>query len=105
MWRRAYPLLTAVLAVALVLTRRRLSRAQAELERMRAEVLERMRAEADAARMAGAEPVSSSSEPVFPKPTASSDGAEQSSGGPARVGSDASDISSEWEQAVPPMDS
>ena len=91
MWQRACPLLTAGLAVGLVLATRRLSDAKAELERLRTE--------AATARPAGAQPAATA-------PAASHGGAhEPQSERPAEVASDAPDISSEWEQAVPPMDS
>jgi hypothetical protein len=73
-WRRACPILIAIFAVALVLTRRRLCQVESdELGRARAE-----------ARHA----------------TESTD--VQGKADLATVGSD---LSSEWEQAVPPMDS
>jgi hypothetical protein len=88
MWNRACALLTAVLAVGLVATRRRLRDAQAELERMRAEA-------ADARTPAAG--------PELAAGSVGSQGAE--SGQPAEVDAGASDMASEWEQAVPPMDS
>jgi len=91
MWRRAWPLLTGVLAVGLVLTRRRLSEAQAELDRVRAK--------AAATRESAAE--------HGPAETAATVGEPGATGGKATAESVTveSDLSSEWEQAVPPMDS
>lgn len=89
MWRRTCPLLIGALAAGLVLTRRRLRAAEVELERLRAESLRAPAAESPP-----------------PEPTAGSDGAAKSGGSQAaKVGGEGSDISSEWEQAVPPMDS
>ncbi len=76
MWSRACPLLTGVLAAGLILTRRHLHRVQAELDRARAEA-------ASAHMRAAAAP---NGQPAAGIPTGS-------------------DLSSEWEQAVPPMDS
>jgi hypothetical protein len=91
MWGKACPLLTAVLGAGLVLTRRRLSDARAELERMRAEV--------------GASGMSASG-PLPPEPAGGSHGVpEPASRPPSETGSGAPDIAWEWEQAVAPMDS
>ncbi len=76
MWSRACPLLIGVLAGALILTRRHLSRMHAELDRARAEA-------ASAHMRATAAP----------------------NGQPTTGITTGSDLSSEWEQAVPPMDS
>jgi hypothetical protein len=91
MWRRACPLLTGVIAVGLVLTRRRLSEAKAELDRVRAE------AAATRERAAQSGPAEA---PATVGETATSGG--KATAETAAVGSD---LSSEWEQAVPPMDS
>ena len=91
MWRRACPLLVVVLAAGLVLTRWRLNEAQAELERLRAE-----------ASVAGRSP----KEAVSAEAQATGGAAEAT--GDAKTAEAASvslDLSSEWEQAVPPMDS
>ncbi len=89
MWHRTCPLLIGVLSAGLVLTRRRLRDAEVELERLRAEPVR-----------------APSAESRLSEPTAGSDGAVRSDGRQAaKVGPDGSDLSSEWEQAVPPMDS
>jgi len=90
MWRRARPLTTAVLAAGLVLMRRRLRKAQAELERLRAE----LKTAATAA-----------TEPVPGRPETAGDGAVTRVGEQTEVAAAVGDLSSEWEQAVPPMDS
>ena len=82
MWRKLCPLVTIALAAGLVLTRRRLSETEAELERLRAT--------ASSARGVQREFVAG-------QPEAPGDG---------RKGADApSDLAYEWEQAVPPTDS
>jgi hypothetical protein len=91
MWRRACPLLIGALSAALVLTRRRLSEAEAELERVRAA--------ASAAGKGAAEPVD------IEAGTAGSAVSAAAGRGASEAATGASDISSEWEQAVPPMDS
>jgi hypothetical protein len=74
MWRRACPILIAIFAVALVLTRRRLCQVESdELNRARGEAGHAMESTGT-----------------------------QGKPGVAAVGSD---LSSEWEQGVPPMDS
>jgi len=90
MHRRACPLLLGALAVGLVLTRHRLSDAQAELRLLRLTLRSHERARSEAAMTAGAAVPTSRVQPVAP--------AE----GP--VVAPASDFS-EWEQAIPPMDS
>jgi len=91
MSRIAWPVLTIILAVALVVTRRRLSDAEAEVQRVRAE--------AAAARAAAAET-------VFAETAETAGGVGAKSGGNrAEAESIGSELSSEWEQAVPPMDS
>jgi hypothetical protein len=91
MWRRACPLLASVLAAGLVLTRWRLNEAHAELERLRAE--------ASAAGTSPKEAVSAEAQ--------TTGGGVEATGGTktAEAGTVSSDLSSEWEQAVPPMDS
>jgi hypothetical protein len=91
MWRRAWFLLAGVLAVGLVLTRRRLSEAQAELDRVRAEVVA---TQERAAQPGLAEAAATVGETAM---TGGKATAETAAAG--------SDLSSEWEQAVPPMDS
>ena len=78
------------LAVGLVLTRRRLSRVQAELERARAE--------AGFHGGGGAEGRPAQTDTTVTQPAATS--AER-----APETGTTSDLSSEWEQAVPPKDS
>jgi hypothetical protein len=90
-WRRACPLLIGALGVGLVLTRRRLSEAEAEFERVRAA--------ASAAGKGAAEPVD------IEAGTAGSAVAAAANGKASGAAVVASDLSSEWEQAVPPMDS
>ena len=91
MWRKASSWLTGVLAVALILAAWRLKVVEAELERMEDEVA--------TGRTHGSEPGSA-------EPGAVADGASAASLEQAADGAgEASDISSEWEQAVPPMDS
>jgi hypothetical protein len=90
MWGRACALLIGVLGVGLVLTRRRLDEAEAELDRVRAQA---------SAASKGATAVASV------EPQATGGGAAATGGEPAEGATGASDISSEWEQAVPPMDS
>jgi len=91
MWRKACPWSTGVLAVALILTAWRLKAVETELDRMRDEI----------ARVRMAVPATG--------PTASPgapDGASAAVPTEARAPSgDGSDMSREWEQAVPPMDS
>jgi hypothetical protein len=91
MWRRACPLLVIVMAAGLVLTKWRLNQAQAELERLRAE--------ASAAGTSPKEAVSAEA-PV-------TSAAAEATGDPntAEAATVSSGLSSEWEQAVPPMDS
>ena len=91
MWRRACPLLTVALAAGLVITRRRLSEAQAELDHLRA---------------VARTPTASATEPVAAKPETTGDGPAATGAVQAsEVTAGASELSSEWEQAVPPMDS
>jgi len=91
MWRKACPLLTVVLAVALVAAAWRLRDAQTELDQI--ERLVALREAADAAARSVKPP--SATEPAVPaEPELSRDVADESS-----------DMSAEWEQAVPPMDS
>ena len=91
MWRKACPFLVIVLAAGLVLTRWRLNEAQAELERLRAE--------ASAAGKSVREAVSAEAP--------ATGGAAEATGdaNTAEAAAVSSDLSSEWEQAVPPMDS
>ena len=89
MWRRACPWLTGVLAGALILVGRRLKQVQAELDQIRDEVA--------AARTAGPEP--RSTEAGTAADGAATAGHEKA---PELAGED---MSAEWEQAVPPMDS
>jgi hypothetical protein len=79
MWRTPWPWSTAVLAIALILMTRRLSDAQVELERARAQT-ETNRAERNGA-------------------------VRSIDGEPAWGAGSALDMSEEWEQAIPPMDS
>lgn len=91
MWRKACPWSTGVLAVALILVAWRLKTVETELDRMRDELA--------SAWTAG--PASGSTEAP-----AAADG--RSAVGPTEApvaAAEASDMSSEWEQAVPPMDS
>jgi hypothetical protein len=82
MWRKTCPLVTIALAAGLVLTRRRLSESEAELERLRAAASTRRGVRAQC--VAG--------QPEAP-------GEEQKR-------ADAPfDLAYEWEQAVPPTDS
>lgn len=90
MWGRACPLLIGVLVVGLVLTRRRLGEAEAELDRVRAQA---------SAASKGATAVASA------QPQATGGGATATAGETDEGATGASGISSEWEQAVPPMDS
>ena len=60
MWRRACPLLTVALAAGLVITRRRLSEAQAELDHLRA--------------LAKTPVAGAAAKPVAPKPESMGDG-------------------------------
>ncbi len=91
MWGRACPLLIGVLVVGLVLTRRRrLGEAEAELDRVRAQA---SAASKRATAVASAQP------------QATGRGATATGGETDEDATGASDISSEWEQAVPPMDS
>ncbi len=90
MLRRACPLLTGVLAVGLALTRRRLAAVRAELDHVRAELAApvksagtQLRAETVAVEQPGAASIERTAEPVMA----------------------GSDLSSDWEQAVPPTDS
>jgi hypothetical protein len=90
MYRRACPVLLVALAIGLVITRHRLSDAQAELRLLRLTLRTHERARSEAVMAPGAAVPTSRVQPVAP--------AE----GPAVP--PASDFS-EWEQAVPPMDS
>jgi hypothetical protein len=91
MWRRVCPLLVIVLAAGLVLTRWRLNEAQGELERLRAE--------ASAAGESARESVSVEAQATGGAAEATGDAKT------AEAATVSSDLSSEWEQAVPPMDS
>ena len=92
MWRRACPLLAVAFAAGLVITRRRLSEAQAELDHLRA--------------VARSPAAGAAAEPVAAKPETTGDGAAATGAAQAsEVAAGAADLSSEWEQAVPPMDS
>jgi hypothetical protein len=84
MWRAACTLLIGALAVGLIRTARRLGEAQAELERLRAA--------ASATATGAAQPGATARE---------RDGESE----PAEVGAGGTDLATEWEQAVPPMDS
>ncbi len=87
MWRKAGPWLTGVLAVALIIKAWRLRDAQTELDR-----IERLLAVGAAPRR------------VEPRPA--TDRAVPAGAGQSRdITGETSDISAEWEQAVPPMDS
>jgi hypothetical protein len=90
MWRRSCPLLTLVLAVGVVFMRRRLREAEAELERARTE------AGARRARVA---------EPAPAERAAAGDRVATTGGGEQAEAATTSELSAEWEQAVPPMDS
>jgi len=91
MWRRACPWLTGGLAVALVAAAWRLRDAQTELDQI--ERLVAVRQAADAA--------TRSVEP----PPASQLALPAERERPRRVSDEPLDMSAEWEQAVPPMDS
>ena len=92
MWRRACPLVMGVLAAGLVITRRRLSEAQAELDHLRA--------------VARTPAPGAVAEPVAAKPETAGDGAAKTGAVQAsEVAASTAELSSEWEQAVPPMDS
>jgi|GEM_PF-2367815 len=91
MWRSACPLLTGIIAIGLVLTKRRLNEAKAELDRVRAQAA----ATGGRADQAGAGEVAG---PVGQNAMS----ADREMAGTA---ADGPDLSSEWEQAVPPMDS
>jgi hypothetical protein len=92
MWRRACPLLTVAFAAGLVITRRRLSEAQAELGHLPG--------------VAGTPARGATAEPVAPKPETTGDGAATTDAvQPNEVAAGVSELSSEWEQAVPPRDS
>jgi hypothetical protein len=82
MWRKTCPLVTIALAAGLVLTRRRLSETEAELERLRA--------------------TASSAGGVRPEFVA---GQPQALGEDRTRANAPSDLAYEWEQAVPPTDS
>jgi hypothetical protein len=91
MWRKACPPLTGVLAVALILVAWRLKTVETELDRVRDE-------------LAGtwtAGPARGSTETPAASDAASAAGPGES----PDVAGDSPDISTEWEQAVPPMDS
>ena len=89
MWSRACPLLIGVLAAGLILTRRHLRRVQAELDRARAE--------------AGARHARDAQGRVPTEAAHVQTGAANGQRAPAT--STSTDLASEWEQAVPPMDS
>jgi len=87
MWRKTGPWLTGVLAVALIINAWRLRDAQTELDR-----IERLLA------------VGAASGRVEPRPA--TDRTVPAGLGPsADIAREQPDMSSEWEQAVPPMDS
>jgi len=91
MWRKACPWSTGVLAVVLILAAWRLKTVETELDRMRDEL----------AGARTASPATGSAEAP-----AMANGA--SAAGPSEapvVAGEGSDIATEWEQAVPPMDS
>jgi hypothetical protein len=91
MWPKTSPWLTGVLAVALILAAWRLKVVEAELERMEDEV---------------ATGRTQSADPGSTEPGAVADGASAATPEqPADGAGEASDISWEWEQAIPPMDS
>jgi hypothetical protein len=90
MWSRACPLLIGTLAGGLILTRRHLSRVQAQLDRARAEAGARRVADPQARR-----PQTEATHPQTAAPN----------GQPAAESTIGSALSAEWEQAVPPMDS
>ncbi len=90
MWPRAWALFMGVLAAWLILTRRRLSRVQAELDHARAESGARSGRDAEGG--------PARAETVHAQTAApSAERAPETTTG--------SDLASEWEQAVPPMDS
>lgn len=91
MWRRSCPVLIGLLAIALVVTWRRLTGVEAyEVERARAEA------------RAGA----GDGEPESGQAESGAGGAHGPGGGVAAATTTAtSDLASEWEQGVPPMDS
>ena len=82
MWRKTCPLVTVALAAGLVLTRRRLSETEAELERLRA--------------------TTSTSRGVRREFVA---GQPEAPGDGRKTADAPSDLAYEWEQAVPPKDS
>jgi hypothetical protein len=90
MWRKASPWLTGVLAAALILTGWRLKDAQSELQRMRDQV---------------GTGLDLSRDPGSIAPAAAADRASDGLGASPDTAGEASDMSAEWEQAVPPMDS
>lgn len=92
MWRKACPLLVIVLAAGLLLTRWRLNEAQAELERLRAERGKPAGESAREAVSAEAQATGGAAEAIGDAKT-------------AQAATVSSDLSSEWEEAVPPMDS
>jgi len=87
MWRKAYPWLTGVLAVALISATWRLRAAEAELDRV-----ERLVAAGAAARSVGPSPATDRPVPA-------------GLGHSPNVAGEGADMATEWEQAVPPMDS
>ena len=92
MWRRACPLLTVALAAGLMITRRRLSEAQAELDHLRA--------------LAKTPVAGAAAKPVAPKPESTGDGSATTGAvQTSEVAGGAAELAFEWEQAVPPMDS
>lgn len=114
MWRRACPVITALLAGGLVLARRRLNDAKAELERQRDEVerqrdeLKRQRSElehecAELERERGA---LRATQALAAAPHVPGDGiAATSSHEQAEITTTGSDLSWEWEQGALPSDS
>jgi len=90
-WRKAYPWLTGVLAVALTIAAWRLKAVQTELDRIRGQVATGQTAGTAAGPV---QPAAEADRAVPPGP-----------GEPPEIVSEPSDLSSEWEQAVPPMDS
>jgi len=84
MWHGACVLLNGALTIGLIHSRRRLGEAEAELERLRG---------------AGSAPAPGAAKP----PAATGDQADENES--AELDAGTADLATEWEQAVPPMDS
>ena len=94
MWRRVCPLLTVAFEAGLVITRRRLSYAQAERDHLRAVARTRAQRQRSHPHPNPRRPVMDPPRPApFTRPKS------------IEVATGASELSSEWEHAVPPMDS